>query len=271
MEKEALISALKEKAGVDNLSERTYDEVATMFLPQFADDEKITEETWKFPLQMVKSMSGQLRHDLSGGISAFKTQFETDNKAAQEKAIADAIAAAKAEWEKANGGGNSNQQNQQNNQPDIDQKIADAMAKAISGLTGEEGAIGKLSKQLSDYLTQQAEKEKAATEEQMRSELRELVMSFDGLDEDDVVVENTMLKLNISKDREMSAMKAEAKSIYEKVYKKFVEKHGGGQPFTGGGSSSQNSNTEFQNYIKAKQAEAAQEAKDAEALKKDMM
>ena len=78
MEKNLLIQNLKSKAGVDNLSDRTYDEVATLFLSQFADDEKVTEETYSIPLQMLKTMSGQLRHDVADGISRGKSQWETD-------------------------------------------------------------------------------------------------------------------------------------------------------------------------------------------------
>jgi len=69
----------------------------------------------------------------------------------------------------------------------------------------------------------------------MRKNILEYVMSFDELDADDPIVENTMLKIVIEKGKDINALKAEAKSTYEKCYKKFVEKHGGGQPFTGGG------------------------------------
>ena len=258
MEKEVLISALKEKSGVDNLSERTIDEVATLFLPQFADDEKITDESWTFPVQMVKTMSGQLRHDLSGGINDFKTKFETENKATQEKAIADAIAAAKAEWEKQNPNTKSDGKTTENK--DVDQKIADAVANAIAGLTGEEGAFGKLSKQFGDFLKAQEEKEKTATEDQMRVEILKLIMSYDDLDEDDVIIENTMLKLNIEKGKDMETLKNEAKSTYEKIYKKFVEKHGGGQPFRGGGGGGGGTSAVLQSHLER----VAKEAKDAE-------
>ena len=234
MEKEALISALKEKTGVDNLSERTIDEVATLFLPSFADDEKITDESWKIPVQMVKTMSGQLRHDLSGGINDFKTKFENENKTIQEKAIADAIAKAKAEWEKEHPSQKTAEENHDED-GDVDKKIADAIAKAMGNLTGEEGVLGKLNKQFGDFLKSQEEKERTATESQMRKNILEYVMSFDELDADDPIVENTMLKIVIEKGKDINALKAEAKSTYEKCYKKFVEKHGGGQPFTGGG------------------------------------
>ena len=260
MEKELFISQLKEKTGVDNLSERTIDEVATMFLPQFADDSKITDETWKFPIQVVKSMSGQLRHDLSGGINDFKTKFENDNKDIQAKAIADAIAAAKAEWEKEHG-------NQ--NQPDIDKKIADAIASAMSGLTGDEGAIGKLSKQFSDFLTQVAEEKKTRAIANVRDQIMDYLIEL-GVDEDDYALEICLEKLEIGEKPDITALKAKAKSDYEAIYKR-MHKGDGAQPFRGGGGGSTDSNTEFQNFIKARQTSAAQEAKDAEELRKHMM
>ena len=72
MEKELFQTMLLEKAKaannnapIDNLSERTINEVVAMFLPQFADDESITDESWNIPVQMVRTISGQLRHDTS--------------------------------------------------------------------------------------------------------------------------------------------------------------------------------------------------------------
>lgn len=269
MEKEALISALKEKAQVDNLSERSIDEVATLFLPQFAEDEKITDDTWKIPVQMVKTMSGQLRHDLSGGINDFKAQFEKDNKDAQAKAIADAIAAAKAEWEKNNPKPEPKKE-QKKDEPDVDQKIADALAKAMSGLTGENGALGKLSKQFSDYMEQVAEEKKTQNIANVREQIKDYLIGR-GVDEDDYALEICLEKLEIGEKPDVSSLKTKAEKDYEAIYKR-MHKGDGAQPFKGGaGGGGTDSNAEFQNFIKERQAAAAQEAKDAEELKKHMM
>lgn len=269
MEKELFISTLKEKTGVDNLSERTIDEVAAMFLPQFADDEKITDDLWKIPVQMVKTMSGQLRHDLSGGINAFKTQFEAENKDAQAKAIADAIAAAKADWEKNHPAPVPPKPEPPKNEPDIDQKIADAMAKAMAGLTGEDGALGKLSKQFGDYMAQVAEEKKAQSIATVRDQIRDYLIAR-GVEEDDYALEICLEKLEIGDKPDVAALKTKAEKDYEAIYKR-MHKHDGAQPFNGGGGGGQNSDTEFQNFIKERSAKAAQEAKDAEELKKHMM
>ena len=262
MEKEALIQSLKEKSQIDNLSERTIDEVATMFLPQFADDEKITDESWGLPVQMLKTMSGQLRHDLSGGINAFKTQFETENKDAQAKAIADAIAAAKAEWEKNNKPGGAEPPKTE----DLEAKIAEAVAKA----TGEQTkAFEELSKKFGEYMAQVAEEKKTQTIANTREQLKNYLISL-GVEEDDYALEIALEKLEIGEKPDFDALKTKVKSDYEAIYKR-MHKGEGGLPFNGGGGNGGGSNQEFENYIKEKQALAAQEAKDAEALKKDMM
>lgn len=278
MEKELFQTTLMEKAKaannnspIDNLSERTISEMVNLFLPFFADDTKITDDSWKIPVEMVKTMSGQLRHDMSGGIAAFKTQFETEQKAQMEKDKQAAIDAFKAEWEKTHPTPTPTPTPEppKPQEPDIDKKIADALANAMSGLTSEEGALGKLSKQFGDFLKLQAGKEKAATEAEVRSQVREYLIDR-GVDEEDFALEYTLEKLVIGEKPDVNALKTKAEKDYETYYKK-IHKNDGAQPFNGGGGSGGDSNTEFQNYIKEKMAEAEQEAKDAENLRKDMM
>ena len=138
MEKNLLIQNLKSKAGVDNLSDRTFDEVATLVLPQFAEDDKITEESYTMPLQMLKTMSGQLRHDVAEGITNGKSQWETEQKTAQQKAIDDAMSAFKAQWEKDHPDPNKPDPNKPdpNAEKTLEEKIAAAVAKAMEGVTG---------------------------------------------------------------------------------------------------------------------------------------
>ena len=274
MEKELFITTLKGKAGVDNVSERSYEEVAGLILPQFAEDDKITDESWNIPVQMIKTMSGQLRHDLSTGINDYKTKAEADAKTAQEAAIAKAIADAKAEWEKAhndNGGSPDNGGNggQQNQNQDVDKKIADALAKAISGLTGEEGALGKLSKQFSDFMTQVAAEKKAQTVASIKDQIKEHLIGR-GVEEDDYALEIAMEKLEIGDNPDVAALKTKAEKDYEAIYKR-MHKNDGAQPFNGGGGNHNDSNKEFQDFINARKAQAEQEAKEAEELKKLMM
>lgn len=275
MEKELFQSTLMEKAKaannnapIDNLSERTISEVVTMFLPQFAEDEKITDESWNLPVQMVRTISGQLRHDTSTGINDFKSKYEAEQKTAREKAIADAVAAAKAEWEK-NKPVETKVEEKKEEKPDIAKMVADQVAEQMKGLTGENSEFGKLSKQFSDYLKVQAAKEKAATEADVRSQVREYLISR-GVEEDDFALEYTLEKLVVGDNPDISAMKTKAEKDYEAYYKK-IHKGDGAQPFAGGGGGFRDSNTEFQNFIKSKQAEADLEAKEAEELRQHMM
>ena len=264
MEKTLFISTLKEKAGVENLSERTFDEVATMFLPQFEDDTKITDESWGVPVQVLKSMSGQLRHDLSEGITAFKTKSEADQQKAQAKAIADAVAAAKAEWEKQKGAGDGGADDGKDANKDLDSKIAEAVAKAMGGLTGEEGALGKLSKQFGDFVAQMAADKKAKDEEAIRSVVREYLLGR-GVKEDDFALEYTMEKLEIGENPDISALKAKAEEDYEANYKKI---HKSGEAPFHGGAGGGNDNSGAAAWLKNRGALAQQEADAAEERKK---
>lgn len=274
MEKELFQSTLLEKAKaannnaqIDNLSTRSIEEIVNLFHPQFEDDAKITDDSWLIPVQMIKTLSGQLRHDTSAGINDFKTKFAAEQKTTQEKAIADAIAAAKAQWEKDNAPKQQQQQPQQQ-QPDektLDEKIAEAIAKATAGLTGEDGAIGKLSKQFSDYLTQQAAREKAATEADIRSQVREYLLGR-GVEEDDFALEYTLEKLVVGDNPDLSALKTKAEKDYETYYKK-IHKGEGAKPFSGGGGSTADSVVkEIEAWSKQRQATVDAEAEAAKTL-----
>lgn len=273
MEKELFQSTLLEKAKaannnaqIDNLSERTINEVVTLFHPQFEDDTKITDDSWTLPVQMIKTLSGQLRHDTSAGINDFKSKFEAEQKAAQEKAIADAIAAAKTQWEQEHNTPPTSQANpQQPTEKTLDEKIAEAVAKATAGLTGEDGAIGKLSKQFSDYLTQQAAKEKAATEADIRSQVRDYLLER-GVEEDDFALEYTLEKLVVGENPDLSALKTKAEKDYEANYKK-IHKGEGAKPFAGNGGANQNSVVkDIEAWSKKRQAGVDAEAEAAKVL-----
>ena len=269
MEKNLLIQNLKTKAGIDNLSDRTYDEVATSMLPLFADDEKITDESWNLPIQILKSMSGQLRHEVAEGITKGKTQWETEQKTAQEKAIADAIAAAKLEWEKAHPNQQQQQQQQQQNEQSLDEKIAAAIAKAMEGVTGEQGSIGKLAKQFTDYMAKAEQEKKDAAVNKIREDLKTYLLDERLADREPVV--NLAIKgLEIKEDSDFDKLKIEVEKAYEKLYKEFYGDSASG-PYAGGAGGGQNSNKEFEDYIKAKKAEAEQAAKETEALEKNLM
>lgn len=272
MEKELFLSTLKGKAQVDNLSDRTYDEVAALWLPQFADDTKITDDSWVLPVQMLKTMSGQLRHDVSVGIASGKSQWENDAATTRQKAIDDAVAKAKEDWEKNYSPKPANKPDTANQSEDIDQKIADAIAKAVGGLTSEEGALGKLSKQFSDYMTNVAKERKAQTEESIRTQVRDFLISR-GADEEDFALEYTIEKLVVGDNPDLASLKTKAEADYEANYKR-IHKNSGVHPFAGGAGGAgngQDSRAEFDKFIQQKKAELQKQETDAEELKKLMM
>lgn len=269
MEKNLLIQNLKSKAGIDNLSDRTYDEVATVLLPQFADDEKITDESWNLPIQMLKSMSGQLRHEVADGITKGKTQWETEQKAAQQKAIDDAMAAFKEKWEKEHQTADPDKDKYKDKDKTLDQQIADAIAKAMGGLTAEDGALGKLTKQFTDYMAKQEQEKKDAIVKKIREDLKSYLLDTRLADREPVV--NLAIKeIEIKEDSDFDKLKIEVEKKYEAKYKEFYGDTGSG-PYAGGAGGGTNTNKEFEEFIKQRKAEADAAAKDTEALEKKMM
>lgn len=272
MEKETLISNLKAKVGENDfavLSERTIDNLCEQFMPMFADDEKVTDETYALPVSLLKSYIGQYRHDVKDGIGKGladgKTAWETEQKAAQEKAIAEAVAKAKEEWEKANLKQDPNEKKDGEGKEELDKKIQDAVTAALSGLTGEEGAIGKLSKQFGDYMKAQTEKEKAATIAKAKSELKDFLIELGADENKPRVIELALAEVEIGENPVMSDLQKTAKAKYESLFKDLYGD--GGKPFAGGASGgSGGSDSELKAYLKEVERKTAEEAEAAKAL-----
>ena len=102
MEKDILIQNLKTKVGEDNckvISDKTFDGIAESVLPMFADDSKITDETWKLPVATLIQFAGQKRFDEKAFTERFKadyakeyeTKHETDVTARINAAVAKAL------------------------------------------------------------------------------------------------------------------------------------------------------------------------------------
>ena len=269
MEKNLLIQNLKTKAGVDNLSDRTYDEVATLFLSQFAEDDKVTDDTYSIPLQMLKTMSGQLRHDVADGINKGKSQWENDQKTAQQKAIDDAMAAFKAQWEKDHPTNEPPKNDPPKDEKNLEEKIAEAVKAAMGGLTAEDGALGKITKQFTDYMAKQEQEKKDAIVNKIREDLKSYLLDVRMADREPVV--NLAIKeMEIKEDSDFDKLKIEVEKKYETLYKDFYGDSDSG-PYAGGAGGSQNSNKEFENFIKERQKQAEAEAQAAKDLETHMM
>lgn len=268
MEKELFLSTLKDKSQVDNLSDRSFDEVATMWLPLFSDDSKITEESWSMPIQMVKTMSGQLRHDISTGIGEAKSQWEKDAATARQKAVEAALSEAKAAWEKPD-----DIKPAPLPQPpiDLENKISEAVSAAVKDLVSEKGLIGMQNKKLDDFISAYTKNEKAKQEAEIKGKIRKHLISR-GVDDDDYALEITMEKLAIGDTPDLKALTEKAEKDYEAIFKRMYKN--GAQPFAGGAGGAgggQDSLAEFEKFIQGKKAEMAEQEAEANELKKLMM
>ena len=269
MEKNLLIQNLKSKAGVDNLSDRTYDEMATLYLPQFTEDDKITDESYAAILQVLKTMSGQLRHDVADGITKGKIQWETEQKAAQQKAIDDAMAAFKAQWEKDHPTQEPPKQESPKQEPSIDDRFAEFEKNLLAKMTGDDSAFGKLSKQFTDYMARQEQEKKDALINGIRENLKSYLLDERMADREPVV--NLAIKeLVIDEKSDFDKLKIEVEKKYESLYKDFYGDSGSG-PYAGGAGGGTNTNKEFEEFIKQRKAEAEAAAKDTKELESQMM
>lgn len=265
MEKDILIQNLRSKLGEDTasvISEKTFDGIATVYLPQFSDDESITDESWTAPLAVLKAYAGQKRHDDKQFAEKFKTdyakqfaeQHEKDVEERIRKAASDAVEAYKKESGKNNGEGD---------EKDLDTKVAEAVSSAIAGLTGEDGVIGKLSKTVTDFTNSFKEQEKSASEKKLRSELAAYLRGRKA--DKDAVIELTVGQIELGDTPDLAELKVLAEKNYESNYKKFYGD--GGQPF-GGKNAGDGEGSFVSERLKKLEEEAKESANYAESLEK---
>ena len=270
MEKETLIQNLKAKVGETDfavLSQRTVDSIVEPLLPMFAEDEKVTDETYALPVNMLKSYIGQYRHDLAEGMKSGKTTWETEQKSIQKKAIEDALAAAKVEWEK--GVKPVEKPIEKPAEPDIDKKIEDKFNLLLDSLTGKEGAIGKLSDTVNTFISGFEQRRKEDVVNRIRESLKSYLLD-ERLADREPVVNLAIKEMTIDEKSDLDALKVEVEKKYEQLYKDFYGDVNG-SPYAGGAGGGQDSNKAFEDFIKERQAQAEREAKDADALSKLMM
>lgn len=264
MEKESLINALKERIGEPDfnaISRRSIETIVEPLLPMFADDDKITEETYAIPVAMLKSFIGQSRHDIAEGIKSEKARFETE----KEQAVKDAVAAVRAQMTKP-APKDPDPATKKGDHDDINAIIDQKMTAMLESLTGKEGAIGKLTDSFNTFIDSYNARRTAETVADIKSRLTRDLEDL-GADKSKVI-ELSLRDIKIDGKSEYSDLLREAKTNYETLYKDLYAN--GPQPFAGGTSGS-DSNTEFQNFLKRQQDIADQQAKDAEALRGKMM
>lgn len=269
MEKETLIQELKTKVGEDNakvISDRTFDGIAESVLAMFADDEKITEETWKLPLAALNQFAGQKRYDEKVFTEKYKTEYaqqyaiqhEKDVEERIRKATEDAIEKYKKEHPEQKPDKKPEQEK------DLEAKIAEFVSKAMGGLMGEDGALGKLTKQFSDYVAAQSEREKSAIKNRVKSELKKHLLEMKANNE--ACVDDALDDIEYGETPSFDALKQNAIDAYEKRYKRYYAD--GGKPF--GGSSVGGRSSEDGSYVKARLTQLQKEAEDNAAYAKTM-
>lgn len=273
MEKEALIQGFKDRLGENAsvVSDRSYEEIANVALPSFADDSKITDDTWKLPVSMLNTLVGQYRHDVAEGITNGKTQWASENEAANKKAIEDGISAFKAQWEKDHPASKSKekeppvQTDDEKRKTEMTELVKSILAENNKQLLGEDGAIGKLTKSVNGFMDTYNKQQRDALVSGLQKQVRSYLT--DELHADSEPSVNLAIKqLEIGEKPDIDALKLQAKKNYESVYKEFYGN--GGQPYGGSGSGGHSGSSLVDEYIKNKAAAATKEAQDAEALRK---
>lgn len=263
MEKDILIQNLRTKVGEDNckvISDKTFDGIAESVLPMFADDSKITDETWKLPVATLIQFAGQKRFDEKAFTERFKadyakeyeTQHETDVTARINAAVAKALEEYKKEHPE-NGGGTGG--NGGTSTDELDTKVQDAVKKALEGLTGAESEFGKMTATMTNFMKSQMEREKTATLNSVKSELKKHLLALKANNE--ACIDDALDDIEYGDNPTFEGLKQAAVSAYEKRYKRYYAD--GGKPFGGDGTGGNSGGSDF---VKERIERLKQEAQD---------
>lgn len=269
MEKETLIQTLRNKVGendFDTLSQRTLNSIIDPLVPMFADDTKVTDETWVLPVNMLKSYIGQYRHDLADGLKNGKTAWESEQAAERQRLIDEAVEDAKKQWLRDNQ--NSDPAPQPDPQPQL--PSADEITKqVIASLTGADGVLGKMSTTMQTFMEDYNRRQREQVENGIREALRAYLV--DELNADrDAVVNLAIQETKIPEKADIESLKADVKSRYETRYKEFYGDMGTGgmNGAFGGGKDSED---DFNEFIAERKKAVEDAKKGAEALGRMLM
>ena len=274
MEKDILIQNLKTKVGEDNckvISDKTFDGIAESVLPMFADDSKITDETWKLPVATLVQFAGQKRFDEKEFTEKFKAEYAGQHEKDVETRINAAVTKALEDYKKEhpeNGGNGNGNGNGGSSADDLDAKVQDAVKKALAGLTGADSEFGKMSATMNKFMQSQIEREKTATLNSVKSELKKHLVALKANNE--ACIDDALDDIEYGENPTFEGLKQAAVSAYEKRYKRYYGD--GGQPFGGnstGGGNGGNGNSYVKKYLEQKKAEAKADEEYAGNLEKD--
>lgn len=249
MEKDILIQNLRTKVGEDNaevISDKTFDGIAESILTMFADDSKITNETWKLPVAVLNEFAGQKRSDDKKFTENFKADYAKEYARQHEKDVETRINAAVAkaleDYKKEhpeNGGGNGG--NGGTSTDELDTKVQDAVKKALAGLTGEDSDFGKMTATMTDFMKSLKEREKTATLNNVKSELKKHLIALKANNE--ACIDDALDDVEYGDNPTFDSLKQSVISAYEKRYKRYYAD--GGQPFGGSGAGGTGGGSDF--------------------------
>lgn len=272
MEKDILIQNLRTKVGEDNcksISDKTFEGIANVYLPLFADDSKITEDTWKFPVAALNEFAGQKRFDEKAFAEKFKadyakeyaTQHEKDVETRIQTAVAKALDDYKKEHPEKNGDDNGGT----GGGDDLETKVNDAVAKALAAVTGKDSELSKSLQTINNFVKSQQDREKTEAKNRVKAELKKHLLALKANNE--ACVDDALDDIEYGENPTFEDLKQSVISAYEKRYKRYYAN--GGKPFggdsTGGGGGS---NSYVKDRIEALKKEAEDSANYSAELKK---
>ena len=259
MEKD--IQNLRTRVGEDNakvISDKTFEGIANVYLPLFADDSAITDETWKFPVAALNEFAGQKRFDEKTFTEKFKADYAKEYATQHEKDVAERIRVAtekaleeyKAKHTQKDGGDGGG-----GSADDLDTKVKAAVAEAMKGLTGEGSELSKTLATITGFVTSQQEREKTDTKNRVKAELKKHLVALKANNE--ACIDDALDDIEYGDTPTFEGLKQTAIAAYEKRYKRYYAD--GGKPF-GGDSTGGNGGTT--SIVKEKIEKLKQEAKE---------
>lgn len=269
MEKDILIQGLRTRIGEDDakiISDKTFDGVATEVLGLFADDTKVTDETWKLPVALLKQFAGQKRFDNKNFAEKFKEDYAKEYAGQHEKDVENrinsAVAKALEDYKKEhpeNGGGNGSKDGKKggSTDEDLDAKVAKAVADAMAGFTGKDSEFGKMTASVNAFMKSQMEREKTEIKNRVKQELKQHLLNLKANNE--ACIDDALDDIDYGENPTFADLKQSAIAAYEKRYKRYYAD--GGKPFGGDSTGDKGGGKKIlEDYAKR----VAEQVKDAE-------
>lgn len=264
MEKTELIQQLRAKVGEDDvriISDKTFDGIAESVLPLFADDDKVTDETWSLPVAALKEFAGQKRHDDKNFAEKYKQDFSEQHEKDVAKRIKEAEEKALADYLKKQ---EPSKKTDEEGDDDLNKRVQEAVAAAMASLTGDEGSLTKLTKTVETFITTQGEREKSARKAKVKSDLKQHLVGLKANNES--CIEDALDDIDYGDSPTFDGLKETAVKAYEKRYKRYYGD--GGKPFGGDGSFEGGGSSFIKDRIKQLEEENKQSQNYAEELSK---